>query len=125
MNPFHEERTIRTPLISGNAQSGIIEISGRSYPENAVEFYQPFKEWLMALSATPPPSISFTMDMEYFNTSTEGTLFEMISLMNSIKDKSNVQVIWKYEIDDNDMENKGIILHRHFGDLIKLVEKAE
>ena len=123
METFHEDRTIRTPLITGDPSSGIIEMSGRSYPENAVEFYRPFREWLQGIVVSPPPSIEFTMDMEYFNTSTEGTLFEIINSLADISEGRNIRIIWRFESDDMDMRNKGNSLHAHFGELIDLQEK--
>jgi SiaC family regulatory phosphoprotein len=125
MEGFYTDRTIKSPLIKGNLENGEILIQGRSYPESALEFYRPFREWLTEFLLTEPNSISFTMDMEYFNTSTDGVLFEIIISISEMHEKSDVQIIWKYETDDIDMLNKGQSLKQHFGDIIILDGRSE
>ncbi|MFN4811466.1 MAG: SiaC family regulatory phosphoprotein, partial [Bacteroidota bacterium] len=40
------EGSAKTPTIKFDAEQGIIEIKGRSIPENSIEFYKPLIDWL-------------------------------------------------------------------------------
>ena len=41
MEPISIEGTPKTPTVKFDAEQGIIEIKGRSIPENSIEFYKP------------------------------------------------------------------------------------
>lgn len=125
MDLYHLERTVKSPLIKGNPENGEILIQGRSYPENAVEFYRPFLDWFDTLKNENPESISFTMDMEYFNTSTAGIVYDLITTISELQSSCKVRIIWRFEPDDHDMSSKGKSLKDHFGELFVLDEKSE
>mgnify|MGYP003959085331 CR=1 FL=1 len=38
--------TPKTPSIKFDAKLGLVEIKGRSIPENSIEFYNPLIDWL-------------------------------------------------------------------------------
>ena len=46
MEPISFEGTPKTPTVNFNADDGIVEIKGRSIPENSIEFYKPLVDWL-------------------------------------------------------------------------------
>ena len=46
MDPIKIEGTPKTPTVIFDGDSGVLEIKGRSIPENAVEFYKPLVEWI-------------------------------------------------------------------------------
>ncbi|MFT4600881.1 MAG: hypothetical protein ACI857_001058 [Arenicella sp.] len=125
MENYYLAKSIKSPLIKGNVVSGEIIIQGRSYPENAVEFYKDFLEWFVELKSLNLPSIKCTVDMEYFNTSTAGILFDFIGKVAEYSTHSNVQIVWVYEADDYEMVSKGRSLKETFGDLFILEEKKE
>ena len=60
------EPSLKTPTINFNGASGILEIEGRSIPENSVEFYRPVLEWLDIYSESPATSTQFIFKLEYF-----------------------------------------------------------
>ena len=41
MEKYAIEGTPKTPTISFDIQAGVLEIKGRSIPENSIEFYKP------------------------------------------------------------------------------------
>ena len=47
------EGSAKTPTIKFDAEQGIIEIKGRSIPENSIEFYKPLIDWLEKYSGKP------------------------------------------------------------------------
>jgi len=46
MEPISFEGTPKTPTVNFNPDTGIVEIKGRSIPENSIEFYKPLVDWL-------------------------------------------------------------------------------
>ena len=46
MNQFLLEGTEKIPRIEGNIERGTLSIVGKSIPEDALELYFPFHEWL-------------------------------------------------------------------------------
>ena len=55
MDEFFLEATPKTPRLYFNSETGEFEISGRSIPENSIEFYKPVINWLDHYIKTPNP----------------------------------------------------------------------
>ena len=45
MGPLHIAPTVKTPEIVFQAEDQRLVLSGRSIPENAVDFYRPVLDW--------------------------------------------------------------------------------
>ncbi|MEP7264821.1 MAG: DUF1987 domain-containing protein [Bacteroidota bacterium] len=97
----------KTPFISLN-DSGVIEIKGKSIPENSVEFYQPVFSWLDAYSQNPLSKTSVLVHLEYFNTSSSKCLLDIFRKLEKVHTGNNgVSVLWLFETDDEDMQEAG------------------
>jgi hypothetical protein len=109
MNNLSIVSGIKTPFIDFNANEGLLEIKGKSIPENAIEFYQGVYEWLDAYLLTPNGNTSITVALEYFNTSSSKCLLDIFRKLETLhkSGKSNVLVNWMYEEDDEDMMEAG------------------
>jgi hypothetical protein len=105
-----------TPEINFCPQREIFEISYRSLPENAMEFYQPIFDWLEKYYLAPNDKTIIKFKLEYFNTSTAKQLAKFFLLLEKISTKSKVIIHWHYEQDDIDMFNSGT----RYAKLIKL-----
>ena len=40
------EGSAKTPTIKFDAENGVLELKGRSIPENSIEFYKPLNDWI-------------------------------------------------------------------------------
>ena len=69
MDPIKIEGTPKTPTVNFNAESGVLEIKGRSIPENAVEFYKPLVDWIGLMADSLRTTTQVNVQLEYFNTS--------------------------------------------------------
>lgn len=118
MESFYLERTPKTPKISFNVEDGSFEISGRSIPENSIEFYKPVLEWLEEYIAHPKKKgTSFEVKLEYFNTSSSKCLVEIFRKLEKLKKEGgDVAIKWYYEEEDEDMQESG----EDFKEIIKL-----
>ena len=106
MEKFFLEETSKTPKLHFDASSGKFLMSGRSIPENAIEFYKPLFEWLDEYVKNPCAKTDFEIRLEYFNTSSSKCLVEIFRRLEKIKDKE-VVINWYYEEDDEDMQESG------------------
>lgn len=102
------EGTPKTPTITLNPESGIIEIKGRSIPENSIEFYKPIVDWLEDYTKAPKDKTVVNIQLEYFNTSSSKCILDVFKKLENIKKgKNDVVVNWYYEEDDEDMLEAG------------------
>ena len=109
MDPLIIEESIKTPTISFDSGSGILEIKGKSIPENSLEFYKPIFDWLDKYATSPAQSTEFRVQLEYFNTSSSKCLLDLFRKLEATSNagKSKVKVSWFYEADDEDMMEAG------------------
>ena len=108
MDNFYLEGTPKTPQIEFNSQMGVLEISGRSIPENSIEFYRPALQWLDEYATCPKPESVMIMRMEYFNTSSSKCLIDLFRKLEKIHlQGANVYVKWYYDEEDEDMQHSG------------------
>jgi hypothetical protein len=104
------EPSTKTPTVTMDPEQGLVEIKGRSIPENSVEFYRPVMEWLDEYNnaATATTTTNVNIQLEYFNTSSSKCILDIFKKLELINKKSNNIVInWFYEEDDEDMQEAG------------------
>jgi len=108
MEPISIEGTAKTPTVKFNSENGVIEIKGRSIPENSVEFYKPLVDWLEEYKKNPLPKTLVNIQLEYFNTSSSKCILDVFKKLEAIqKGKNEVEINWYYEEDDEDMLEAG------------------
>jgi hypothetical protein len=113
MDILHLEGTADTPKIILDKANGIFEISGRSLPEDSVEFYRPVVEWIANYAKEPNATTSFCFKLEYFNTSSSKLILDVLSALEEIK---GMKIDWYYQEDDEDMEEAG----KEFAELVEI-----
>jgi hypothetical protein len=102
--------TPKTPTVDMNVESGIIEIKGRSIPENSIDFYRPVVEWLDKYAESPAPETKVNIQLEYFNTSSSKCILDVFKKLEQVFKKNGdkgVVINWYYEEDDEDMLEAG------------------
>lgn len=98
----------KTPTINFNFQNGELLISGRSIPENSVEFYEPVISWLDEYKSSNGSSLSIDIKLEYFNTSSSKCILDLFKKLEELKEvQKEIAIKWYYEEDDEDMEEAG------------------
>jgi len=108
MEPLLIEGTPKTPSIRFESEQGLIEIKGRSIPENSIEFYKPLVDWLEKYSENPGQLTKVNIQLEYFNTSSSKCILDVFKKLEAIhKAKHEVIINWYYEEDDEDMLEAG------------------
>ena len=108
MEKLHIEGSAKTPSVSFDGEAGVLEMRGRSIPENSIEFFQPLIDWIDAYGTTPNRETRVDMKLEYFNTSSSKCILDLFKRLEKINSgASQVIINWYYETDDEDMEEAG------------------
>ncbi len=108
MENFNNNGTARTPEIHFNSENGTLIIKGRSIPENSIEFYKPYMDWIDEYANSPFDSTTVTIQLEYFNTSSSKCLLDLFKKLERLENSNkNVAINWHYETDDEDMMEAG------------------
>lgn len=95
------EETKYTPEIIMNPENGEISIKGKSYPENTFEFYEPVMKWLNSYFEEPQEKTIVNFEIVYFNSSSSKLFFDLFDLIDENSSKSDIQVNWIYD-EEND-----------------------
>lgn len=95
------EETKYTPEIIMNPENGEISIKGKSYPENTFEFYEPVMKWLNSYFEEAQEKTIVNFEIVYFNSSSSKLFFDLFDLIDENSSKSDIQVNWIYD-EEND-----------------------
>ncbi len=104
MNKLIKASGERTPSIALDHEKGIVEIKGKSMPENSFAFYKPILDWLVEYEqAFFNQRLNVKIMLDYFNTSSSKCILDILrQLGDMMKHHCNVNVTWVYTEDDED-----------------------
>jgi len=115
----------KTPEVKFDPDQGLLEIKGRSSPENSPEFYKPLANWLQEYALSPREKTVINVQLEYFNTSSSKCLLDLFKKLEGIyKSNHDVLVNWYYEDDESMLEageDYKVMTHLPF----KMIERAD
>ncbi len=102
------EGTGKTPVILFEPEKGLLEIKGRSIPENSTEFYKPLVDMLKKDPGTLSTPFTINFQLEYFNTSSSKCILDILKILANLKKEGKeVLINWHYDEDDEDMLESG------------------
>jgi len=101
------DSTEDTPKVIFDAENKIFQISERSLPENAIEFYDSLLNWLTQYSKNPIELTIFDFKLEYFNTASAKQIAKILLILENIGKKKNVVINWYFKKEDADMLSSG------------------
>jgi len=99
MKSFELEATKSTPAVKIDVKNNLIQIKGKSYPENSYDFYTPIIKAIKELLNKNKSLLTVTLHLIYINTSSAKSLMNIFDLFE--ESKNEVTVTWLY---DNDNE---------------------
>lgn len=109
---FMEKLIVRptriTPLIYFDPNRGLLELRGKSSPENSIQFYSNLISDLEEFGRNGKQNLIANFKFEYFNTSSSKCLFDIFRKLNIVKENGfELSINWYYEEDDEDMLEAG------------------
>ena len=97
-----------TPKIHFDYEKGRLDIRGKSLPDDANDFYDPFLQWIDDYSKKPQPKTLVNIQFAYFNTSSSKNILEIFKKLAVIKNAGfDVEINWYYDIEEDDMREAG------------------
>ncbi len=128
MEPLHIDETLSSPAVQAVAEESVgrINLSGKSYPENAAAFYSPLFEWTeQFLLENADAPLAVEIEMLYLNSSSSKifmNLFEMLD--EAAASGAAVSVRWLYDPENETAQEIGAEFQEDVDRLhIELVEK--
>ena len=108
MEELLRDSSAQTPVIKFDPTNGLMEICGRSIPYDSDEFWMPILSWFEAYMLTPNEKTTFKINLEYFNISSSKRILFLLYKLNELSEKGlEVNVLWEYRKDDEDMYEVG------------------
>jgi len=87
-----------TPEISLDAESGVMTMVGKSYPENTFDFYKPVMEWVENYFGDNAKEKSvINMEIIYFNSSSSKLFFDFFDLIEEASEAHGIEINWIYD----------------------------
>ena len=100
--------TSKTPTVRSDSNQGILEITGRSNPENTIEVFKPIVNWVEEYIQHPGEKTTVKIQLEHFNTSSSKSLIGIFKRLEALKKEGRQVVInWHYDADDEDILEAG------------------
>ena len=104
METIKIQGTEDTPKIILDAENDILEISGRSLPEDVSSFYEPVLNWLNEYAENPKNKTIFNFKLTYFNTASSKLLLDILMKLEEMHEKGqDVLIRWHFPEDDDAM----------------------
>jgi len=108
MENLEQEGSFKLPSLSLNADTGVLELEGKSIPERTAEFYDPVLEWIDEYVNAPQEETTLNIKLEYCNSSSTRYLMDILERLEGMyKADKKVTINWYYEEDDEDMLDLG------------------
>lgn len=130
MTALKIEKTEFTPYIELDFDKNIFIFEGVSRPENVREFYLPAINWVTNLerdvvqskSTKYQKAIDITFKFMYFNSSSLKMIFAFLESLHNLKSAGvNMNIVWMYEEEDDQMLDDGTELAEALGMKFKFV----
>lgn len=126
MENLHIEATKYTPQIDLDAENGTLRFTGKSYPENTFDFYQPTMKWIKEFFEQETKIKStLEMDIVYFNSSSSKLFFDLFDIIEEAQEEGNtIAVRWFYDAENENALEAGEDFKEDFESLdFNLIEK--
>lgn len=108
MESLRIEETALTPFINFDSATGLMEIIGRSIPENSDEFWMPVLSWFESYVQSANERTVVKISLEYFNISSSKRILFLLYKLNDLSETGkNVCVEWHHRQSDEDMYEVG------------------
>ncbi|HOP04385.1 MAG TPA: DUF1987 domain-containing protein [Tenuifilaceae bacterium] len=106
LNRLYIKGTSKTPEV--DFTPGVIEISGRSIPEDSVAFYQPLVRWIENYVENPEKFTKVNFRIEYINSGSNRFIYSILKILDDFYKKgNNISITWYFEEDDDTIKGLG------------------
>ena len=123
MKNLQLEGTKYTMEVSFDVESGVLKMSGNSYPEDAINFFEPLNEWVEEYIEKISKQLQVKVKLNYLNSSSSKCLLDFFEVLDGYHEVGgSVHVTWYYEEDDEEILESGEELLEDMGFSYDLIE---
>jgi len=98
MDNLNIESTQSTPAILADAQRGVVEMRGDSYPENSFELFSPLVAWIERFLKEGSRPLTLELQLLYLNTSSVKAMMDIFDMLEEAhRAGRQVAVNWYYD----------------------------
>jgi len=116
------EKTKYTMAVNFNKDTGILEMEGSSYPENALDFFGPIISWIKNYIQEIKKDIDMNIRLNYLNTSSTKCILDIFEILEQYYiSGGKVKINWHYAEDDEDIMETGEELGEDFNFPIEFI----
>ncbi|MCG8702084.1 MAG: DUF1987 domain-containing protein [Bacteroidales bacterium] len=106
-----------TPEVILDKEKNVFELTGKSLPEDVIEFYNPIFSWAEEYAKSPNDVTDVKIKIIYFNSASQRSLNEFLTILKKIELRNcTVNIHWYYDEDDEEMYDSG----EEFADITEL-----
>ena len=117
MDPLIISATNESPGVNFDKEIGKFLLFGKSFPEEARNFFDPVFLWIEEYLKQPNEETIFEVRLDYFNSATSTMLLEILYLLEKIVEKGKkVTIKWNYLEIDDDMFDAG----KEYAEMVKI-----
>lgn len=108
MDTLNIEPTLDTPKVTLDKGNNLMEISGKSFPEDIQEFFSPILKWIDDYIENPNPNTNFVFKLIYFNSASYKPILNVLFKLERLVEKgADVKVTWYAKDGDREMKESG------------------
>ena len=125
MDNLSRPKTKNTLGVEFDSSTGMLELAGSSFPENASEFFNPIIDWLQQFMLEVTGKITLNFKLDYLNSSSIKFVSDMLEKLEMYhKGGGDVQINWYYDENDEDIQEMGEDLKEDFFNVLNKFEKT-
>ncbi|MEX0988153.1 MAG: DUF1987 domain-containing protein [Bacteroidales bacterium] len=108
MDNIYLKKTFNSPEIEFHAETGKLNIEGRSIPEDPGEFFDKLISWMKEYFQHPPEKTVMNIKLEYINSGSSKYMLELLRILKVNHELGrDVLVKWYFEEGDESIEELG------------------
>lgn len=101
-------KTKNTLGINFDSSSGVLDLSGSSFPENASEFFDPIISWIQGYMLEVTGKVTLNFRFDYLNSSSIKYVSDIIEKLEVYSQSGGeVSINWYYDENDDDILEMG------------------
>ena len=104
MEVYEKQATESKPYVRFDPETGVMEITGPSYDEDAVAVFEPLYTWVEDFKNQPNTTAELNLKFNYFNTSSAKCIYTLLEKFGQLEDSGKkIEVNWFCQADDEQM----------------------
>jgi hypothetical protein len=96
------------PYVRFDEGNAVLQIKGKSYDDDVVMLFSMLRSKIKAFGNTSPTKLDVNIFLKYFNTSSSKCLFDLMSDIKDVQEKTGLELsmVWNFVEGDEEMEEE-------------------